>query len=105
MEVDQRVKALGAELQKLKAESKNEMQQEGERIRKDTAREISRLEAQSAQEIEAAGKTARRQLKEYAAKLALELAEQRLRTGATAATESGLVDAFIADLGRQESKN
>ena len=103
--VDERVKALGTELEKLRAESKSEMQQEGERIRQETARQIARLEAQSAQEIEAAGKTARRELKEYAAKLALELAEQRIRTGANDATESGLVDTFIADLGRREAKH
>jgi F-type H+-transporting ATPase subunit b len=103
--VDARVQALGSEMDKLRSQSKIEMQQESERIRQETAHQITRLEAQSTQEIESAGKLARRELKEYAAKLALELAEQRIRTEATAANESGLVDAFIADLGRRESKN
>jgi len=103
--VDARVKALGADMEKLRTESKLEMQQEGERIRQETARQIARLEAQAAQEIEAAGKVARRELKDYAAKLAVELAEQRVRTGATATVESGLVDTFLADLRHQESKN
>jgi F-type H+-transporting ATPase subunit b len=103
--VDARVQALGVEMEKLRTQSKAEMQQEAERIRQETAQQIARLDAQAAQEIESAGKLARRDLKEYAAKLALELAEQRIRTGATAATESGMVDAFVADLGRQESKN
>jgi F0F1-type ATP synthase membrane subunit b/b' len=103
--VDARVRSLGADMEKLRAESKAEMQQEGERLRQETARQIARLETQSAQEIESAGKLARRELKEYAAKLAMELAEQRIRANANAATESGLVDAFIADLGRRESKN
>lgn len=103
--VDARVQALGAEMNKLREQSKAEMQQEGERIRQETARQIAHLEAQSAMEIEAAGKLARRDLKEFSAKLALELAEQRIRTGANATTENGLVDAFVADLRRQESKN
>jgi F-type H+-transporting ATPase subunit b len=103
--VDARVQALGTEMNKLREQSKAEMQQEGERIRQETARQIAHLEAQSAMEIEAAGKVARRDLKDYSAKLALELAEQRIRTGANANTESGLVDSFVADLRRQESKN
>jgi F-type H+-transporting ATPase subunit b len=103
--VDARVRALGVEMDRLRTQSKAEMQQEAERIRQETAQEIARLDAKAAQEIEAAGKLARRDLKEYAAKLALELAEQRIRTSATPATESGMVDAFVADLGHRESKN
>ena len=103
--VDARVQALGAEMERFRAQSKIEMQQEGDRIRQETARQIARHDVQAAQEIEAAGKTARRELKEYAAKLALELAEQRIRARVDDRTESALVDAFVADLGRQESKN
>jgi len=103
--VDARVQALGTEMERFRAQSKIEMQQEGDRIRQETARQIARHDAQAAQEIEAAAKTAGRELKEYAAKLALELAEQRIRTRVDDRTESALVDAFVADLGRQESKN
>jgi F-type H+-transporting ATPase subunit b len=103
--VDARVQALGAEMDRFRAQSKIEMQQEGDRIRQETARQIARQDVQGTQEIEAAGKTARRELKEYAAKLALELAEQRIRARVDDRTESALVDAFVADLGRQESKN
>ena len=103
--VDARVQALGAEMERFRAQSKIEMQQEGDRIRQETARQIARHDVQATQEIEAAGKTARRELKEYAAKLALELAEQRIRTRVDDRTESALVDAFVGDLGRQESKN
>jgi F-type H+-transporting ATPase subunit b len=103
--VDARVQALGVEMDRFRAQSKIEMQQEGDRIRQETARQIARQDVQGAQEIEAAGKTVRRELKEYAAKLALELAEQRIRARLDDRTESALVDAFVADLGRQESKN
>ncbi|HEV2201137.1 MAG TPA: hypothetical protein VGR73_15065 [Bryobacteraceae bacterium] len=103
--VDARVQALGAEMERFREQSKIEMQQEGDRIRRETARQIARQDAQASQEIESAGKIARRQLKEYAAKLAVDLAEQRIRTRVDAATESALVDSFVADLGREESKN
>ncbi len=103
--VEVRVAALGAEMDRFRAQSKVEMQQEGDRIRQETARQIARHDSQAQQEIEAAGKTARRELKEYAAKLALELAEQRIRARVDDRTESALVDAFVADLGREESKN
>lgn len=103
--VEARVAALGAEMDRFRAQSKIEMQQEGDRIRQETARQIARQDTQAQQEIEAAGKTARRELKEYAAKLALELAEQRIRARVDDRVESALVDAFVADLGREESKN
>jgi F0F1-type ATP synthase membrane subunit b/b' len=80
------------------------MQQEGERIRQETAAQIARLEHQAQQEIEMSGKIARRELTSYAAKLSLDLAEQRVRERLDAATEQGLVDAFIQDLER-ESKS
>jgi F-type H+-transporting ATPase subunit b len=103
--VEAKTKALGADIERFRTESKIEMQQESERIRQETAAQIGRLEQKAAQEIEAAGTTARRELKNYAAKLALDLAEQRVRTRLDAATEQALVDGFIQDLERRESKN
>jgi F-type H+-transporting ATPase subunit b len=104
-EVEAKTKALGADIERFRTEAKAEMQQEGERIAKETAAEIERLEHKAGQEIEAAGVTARRELKNYAAKLALDLAEQRVRTRLDASIEQTLVDGFIQDLERQESKN
>lgn len=101
---DTRVRMLGSEIEKFRAESKIEMQQEGERIRQETARQIARMEAQAQQEIESAGKLARRELKSYAAKLALDLAEQRVRTRLDANTENALVNGFLQDLQRQPGK-
>ena len=99
--VDARILTLGSEIEKFRAESKVEMQQEGERIRRETARQISRIEAQARQEIDAAGKLARRELKAYAAKLALDLAEQRVRARLDAHAENALVTGFLQDLQRQ----
>jgi len=99
-QVEAKIRSLGADIEKYRTESKAEMQQEGERIGKETAAQIARLEAQARQEIESAGKTAQRDLKSYAAKLALELAEQRLRARLDGNAEAGLVNGFVRDLER-----
>jgi F-type H+-transporting ATPase subunit b len=103
-EVAARTATLGADIERFRVEAKSEMQQEGERIRQETAAQIARLEQQAQQEIEMSGKIARRELKSFAAKLSLDLAEQRVRERLDAKTEQGLVDAFIQDLER-ESKS
>jgi F-type H+-transporting ATPase subunit b len=101
-EVDARTATLGADIERFRVEAKAEMQQEGERIRQETAGQIARLENQAQQEIEISGKIARRELKSYAAKLSLDLAEQRVRERLTPKTEQELVDAFIQDLERRD---
>jgi F-type H+-transporting ATPase subunit b len=101
-EVDARLRTLSSEIETFRANAKVEMQQEGERIRQETAGQIARLEQQASQEVEAASKAAQRELKSHAAALALELAEQRLRVQAGGAA---LVDGFIQDLSRKELKN
>ena len=103
-EMDARMAALGSEIDKFRAQSQAEMQQEGDRIRRDTAGAIEKLERQAEMEIESAGKTARRELKEYAANLALDLAEQRIRTNLDAAAETALVQNFVNDLNREGAR-
>ena len=103
-EMDARLAALGADIERFRAESAEEMRQEGDRISRDTAAQVQKVEQQAAGEIEAAGKAARRQLKEYAAELALGLAEERVRARMNDATESVLVDNFVHDLERQSAK-
>jgi F-type H+-transporting ATPase subunit b len=104
-EMDARLNSLGADIEKFRAQSAAEMQQEGDRISRETAAQIKKIEQQAAVELESVGKTARRQLKEYAAELALGMAEERLRARIDGATESALVDDFVQDLERQGSKN
>jgi F-type H+-transporting ATPase subunit b len=103
-EMDARLNALGADIEKFRTQSTAEMQQEGERISRETAVQIKKIEQQAAVELESVGKTARRQLKEYAAELALGLAEERLRGRMDNATESALVDGFVRDLEHQTSQ-
>lgn len=100
-EMDARLNSLGADIEKFRTQSAAEMQQEGDRISRETAAQIKKIEQQAAVEIESVGKTARRQLKEYAAELALGLAEERLRGRMDNAAESALVDDFVRDLERQ----
>jgi len=107
-EMDARLNSLGTDIEKFRTQSAAEMQQEGDRIGRETAAQIKKIEQQAAVEIESVGKTARRQLKEYAAELALGLAEERLRSRIDGAAESALVDDFVRDLERktvQGSKN
>jgi len=103
--VDAQVKSLGADIQKFRTESAKEMAHEGERIRQETAAQMSRISAQASLEIESAGKLARRELRQYSSELALRLAEDRLKAKLDGAADSVLVDSFVADLGRQGSKN
>jgi F0F1-type ATP synthase membrane subunit b/b' len=103
-EMDARLNALGAEIEKFKTESAAEMQQESERISRETLAQIKKIEQQATVEIESVGKTARRQLKEYAGELAMGLAEERLRGRMDNATESALVDDFVRDLEHQTSQ-
>ena len=102
--VEAKTRSLSADIDRLRAESKAEMQQEGERIRQDTAAQIARLQQKADEEIDAAGKAARRELRAYAAKLALDLAEQRVRARVDGGAGDALTAGFIRDLER-ESKN
>ena len=102
-EVEARLKTLGAEIEQFRTQAKAEMQQEGQRLRQETANQIARLEQQAEQEIDSAGKAARRELKSHAANLAITLAEQKLR--AQAGGGAGLVDGFIQDLTKQTANH
>ncbi len=104
-EMDARLNAIGEEIERFREQSAAEMQQEGERIGRETAAQIKRIELQAEAEIESAGKAVRRQLKDFAADLALGLAEERLRARIDSATESALVDDFVRSLERNVSPN
>jgi F-type H+-transporting ATPase subunit b len=100
-----RVSSLGADIEAFGVQSRAEMEREGERIREQGAVHIRKLKEQAESEIESASKAARRELRSYAADLALDLAGQRIRARLDAGIEAGLVERFVGDLKRQESKN
>ncbi len=103
-EMDHRMNALGAEIERFRAQAHTEMEQEGARIGQETSRLIEKHRQQAEMEIESAAKAARRELKAYAAELALNLAEQRIRARLNPETETRLVDGFIRDLSHRDLK-
>lgn len=102
-EVEAKMAALGSEIEKFRSEAQREMEQEGARIREETARHIHKLGQQAELEIETAGKLARRELQAYAAKLSLDLAEGRVRERLTPQAENGLIEDFVSDLERSRN--
>lgn len=104
-DMEARMRALGTEIDAFKEQAGQEMRQEGERIRTETATQIGRVEAQTAAEIEAATKHAQRELRQYSAELALKLAEERLRSRLDAAGQAALVDGFLTDLEQRGANN
>ncbi len=96
--MQQRLSALGAEIEQIKLTAKAELAKESDRIRALTGQQLARLQAQAEQEIVAITKQAAGELKAQAAKLALELAEQRARTSINPGTQGALVDRFVQNL-------
>jgi len=104
-DMESRMSALGAEIEKFRAQSQQEMAEEGARIGRETAALIEKLERQAELEIESAGKAARRELRAFAAELAVDLAEKRIRTRLDEGTEAALIEGFVRDLQSKESRN
>jgi F-type H+-transporting ATPase subunit b len=102
--ISARISHLSEDIDKFRMQAQAEMEQEGVRIRQETAAHIEKLEKQAANEIEAAGMAARRELKTYAATLAMDLAEQQIRAGLDPRSIQALVDNFLKDLERQEAR-
>lgn len=103
--IDKKVSGLAAEIEAFRTQSRAEMEREGERIRQETAAHIRKINDQAQVEIESAGKAVRREVRLYASNLALDLAAQRITARLDASSEAALVENFIGDLKRQESKN
>jgi F-type H+-transporting ATPase subunit b len=99
-QVQAKLANLGAEIERMRAEAKEERESEADRIRRETQNEIARIHYQAAQEIESAGKQARMEVQHAAAKMAIELAEQKVRTRMSPEIQAGLLQGFLADLPR-----
>jgi F-type H+-transporting ATPase subunit b len=102
-EIDLRMNNLQSEIDSLRANSRQELAAEGERVKKETAQAVEKLQIHGRQEIESAAKAAKQQLKAYSAELAIELAAQRTRERLTPATHETLVQGFVADLSRSQN--
>jgi F-type H+-transporting ATPase subunit b len=101
--IEQRLAQLGSEIETLRANAKQEMQVEADRIKRETENFIAKIHENGLAEIEAASKRAKAELKAQAAEQAIDLAEQRIRAGLQ--NGGGLIDRFISDLGKKGSNN
>ncbi|HTP86943.1 MAG TPA: hypothetical protein VMJ34_08345 [Bryobacteraceae bacterium] len=97
-EMEQRLAAMGAEIDKLRAEAQAAFSAEGERIREETEKHLARVQQQTEREIDSMGKNARADLQAYTAKLALDLAEERIRARMDEPAQARLLDRFARQL-------
>lgn len=97
-EMEQRLANLGAEVENLRAQARQESAAEGERVRGEIQRETQKIQAQAEQEIASVSKAARQELREYSARLAIDLASKRIRERLTPEKDRTLVDAMLKDL-------
>jgi len=104
-EIERRVANLSSEVEQLRAQSREEIAREGERVRVETEAAIRKIQAQSQAEINSVAKHAAHDLKAYSAKMALELAEGQIRNRMSEPMQDGLTSAFILDLRRKADKN
>jgi F-type H+-transporting ATPase subunit b len=104
-EMEQRLAALGEEIEKLRREAKEHMAHEGERIRQETASQIARVQQTAEQEIDSHAKHVTQELKEYSAKLAVDLAQQRIQSQMNGDTQNALVNRFLHDLNGKGARN
>jgi F-type H+-transporting ATPase subunit b len=104
-QMEQRLAALGQEIEKLRREAKEAMAHEGERIRQETANQIARVQQAAEQEIASHAKHVTQELKAYSAKLAIDLAEQRIQLQMNGDTQNTLVGRFLHDLNGKGARN
>jgi F-type H+-transporting ATPase subunit b len=97
-EVDRKLASLDAEIEALRAGSRQQAAAEGERARAAAETQMAKIREHGEQEIEAAGKSARQELKRYAAELAVNMARERIRAGMNSQTDDALVRSFVEGL-------
>ncbi|MBX9604229.1 MAG: ATP synthase F0 subunit B [Bryobacteraceae bacterium] len=104
-EMDARMARLSADIDALRAEAKQQIAAEGERMQAETRQLIEKIHSAAEQEIAALTRAARMELRAHAAGLAIELAGQRLRGAITPETQGVLVDRFVGSLERARLQN
>jgi F-type H+-transporting ATPase subunit b len=97
-DIERKLQALPAELEKLRVQGEQDVKAEQARITKAAADERERLIAQTHREIEARLRVAKRQLTEHAADLAIKIAEDRIKRTITPDDQLRLVDRYAAQL-------
>jgi len=97
-DIDRKLQALPAELEKLRTQGEQDVKAEQARIAQAAAAERERLIAQTHREIETRLRMAKRQLTEHAADLAVKIAEERIKRTITPDDQIRLVDRYAAQL-------
>lgn len=97
-EIEQKMRALPAELEALKARGAEDVTAERQRIAQAAAVERERLLAHTRREIDNRLRTARRELTMHAAELAMQIARQRIERNITPEDQIRLVDRYATQL-------
>jgi len=96
--VQAKLATLGQSIAEMKTSAKEEREREADRIRRETAAELQRIQAHAKQDVESAGKLARLEMQRYAAKLAIDLAEQKVRARMSPEKQAELLNRFIGEI-------
>lgn len=103
--IEQRIGNLNAEIETLRANSREEIAREAERMRAETAQQIAKIQRQAEADIVSAAKHATQELKAYSADLAVNMAAQQIRQRMDARTQEQLTGAFVDDMRRKAASN
>lgn len=95
-EIDRKMATLGAAVQKLRDESKLEMEREHERILRETEAGVKRLQQHFAMEVASLQQNARTELRRHTSELAISMAASRLRDQLAGDDQDRLIG-FFAD--------
>lgn len=95
-EIDRKMATLGAEVEKLRDESKVEMEREHERILREAEAGVQRLQQRFRLEVASLQQNARLELRRHTSELAVSMAASRLRDQLTGDDQSRLIG-FFAD--------
>jgi F0F1-type ATP synthase membrane subunit b/b' len=96
--VDKRISGLQAEIDTLRAQAKNEMEQESARFSEETKAMLAKVDQSTELEMASAVKAAKQELKGYAADLAVTLAYKKVEARMDDASQVALVDRFVKGL-------
>jgi F-type H+-transporting ATPase subunit b len=93
-EIDRKMATLGAAVQKLRDESKLEMEREHERILRETEAGVQRLQQHFTLEVASLQQNARTELRRHTSELAISMAASRLRDQLTGDDQGRLIGLF-----------
>ncbi|HYP12960.1 MAG TPA: ATP synthase F0 subunit B, partial [Bryobacteraceae bacterium] len=103
--LEKQIANLSAEVEGLKAKSREEITREGERIQAESRAQIEKVQRQAEADIASAAKNAAQELKAHSAELAVQLAARQIENRMTEQVQENLTDGFIEDVRRKAALN